>query len=42
MKDGHLREKFWRIASRGQPQRRRPIAVVAIGHDLVKLAYFVW
>lgn len=41
MKDGHLREKFWRIASRGEPQRSRPIAVVAIGHDLLKLAYFV-
>ena len=40
MKDGHLREKFWRIASRGEPQRSRPIAVVAIGHDLLKLAYF--
>ena len=41
MKDGHLREKFWRIASRGEPKRSRPIAVVAIGHDLLKLAYFV-
>ena len=41
MKDGHLREKFWRIASRGEPKRSRPIAVVAIGHDLLTLAYFV-
>ena len=41
MKDGHLREKFWRIASRGEPKRSRPVAVVAIGHDLLKLAYFV-
>jgi transposase len=41
MKEGHLREKFWRIASKGDPKRQRPIAVVAIAHDLVKLAYFV-
>jgi transposase len=41
MKEGHLREKFWRIASKGDPQRQRPIAVVAIAHDLLKLAYFV-
>jgi transposase len=41
MKDGHLRDKFWRIASKGDPKRNRPIAVVAIAHDLLKLAYFV-
>jgi len=41
MKEGHLREKFWRIASQGEPNRSRPIAVVAIAHDLLKLAYFV-
>ena len=41
MKEGHLREKFWRIASKGDPKRQRPIAVVAIAHDLLKLAYFV-
>ena len=41
MKEGHLREKFWRTASRGEPKRSRPIAVVAIGHDLLTLAYFV-
>jgi transposase len=41
MKEGHLREKFWRIASKGDPKRSRPIAVVAIAHDLLKLAYFV-
>jgi transposase len=41
MKQGHLREKFWRIASRGDGKRSRPIAVVAIAHDLLKLAYFV-
>jgi transposase len=41
MKEGHLREKFWRIASQGDPKRQRPIAVVAIAHDLLKLAYFV-
>jgi transposase len=40
-KEGHLREKFWRIAARGEPKRSRPIAVVAIAHDLLKLAYFV-
>jgi transposase len=41
MKQGHLRDKFWRIASKGDPKRSRPIAVVAIAHDLLKLAYFV-
>lgn len=41
MKQGHLREKFWRIAGKGDPKRSRPIAVVAIAHDLLKLAYFV-
>ena len=41
MKTGHLRDKFWRIAAKGPPQRSRPIAVVAIAHDLLKLAYFV-
>jgi transposase len=41
MKEGHLREKFWRIAARGDPKRGRLIAVVAIAHDLLKLAYFV-
>ncbi len=41
MKQGHLRDKFWRIASRGEPKRSRCIAVVAVAHDLVKLAYFV-
>lgn len=41
MKEGHLRDKFWRIASKGDPQRSRPIAVVAIAHDLLKLAFFV-
>jgi transposase len=41
MKKGHLREKFWRIAAKGQPQVGRLIAVVAVAHDLLKLAYFV-
>jgi transposase len=41
MKEGHLREKFWRIAAKGDPKRARLIAVVAIAHDLLKLAYFV-
>jgi len=41
MKEGHLREKFWRIAGKGPPPRSRPVAVVAIAHDLLKLAYFV-
>jgi len=41
MKEGHLREKFWRIAAKGDPKRGRLIAVVAIAHDLLKLAYFV-
>jgi transposase len=41
MKDGYLREKFWRIAAKGPPERNRPIAVVAIAHDLLKLAYCV-
>jgi len=41
MREGHLREKFWRIAARGEPKRSRPIAVVAIAHDLLKLAFFV-
>jgi transposase len=31
MKTGHLRDKFWRIAAKGPPQRSRPIAVVAVG-----------
>ena len=41
MKQGHLREKFWRIASRGDAQANRPKAVIAIAHDLVKLAHEV-
>jgi transposase len=41
MKNGHLREKFWRIAAKGRPSVSRPIAVVAIAHDLLKRAYFV-
>lgn len=41
MKEGHLRDKFWRIAAKGDPKSSRPIAIVAIGHDLLKLAYFV-
>jgi transposase len=41
MKKGHLREKFWRIAGKGRPQTSRSIAVVAIAHDLLKLAYSV-
>jgi transposase len=41
MREGHLREKFWRIASKGPPERSRPIAVVAIAHDLLKLAYCI-
>ena len=41
MKDGHLRDKFWRIAAKGDPKRGRPVAVVAIAHDLLKLAFFV-
>ena len=41
MKSGHLRDKFWRIAGKGVPARSRPIAVVAVAHDLLKLAYFV-
>ncbi len=41
MKAGHWREKFWRMAARGEPKRSRPIAVVAIAHDLLKWAYFV-
>jgi len=41
MKEGHLRQKFWRIAAKGEPKRSRPIAVVAIAHDLLKLAFFV-
>ena len=41
MKEGHLRDKFWRIASKGDPKKSRPIAVVAIAHDLLKLAWFV-
>jgi len=41
MKNGHRREKFWRIAAKGRPSVGRPIAVVAIAHDLLKLAYFV-
>jgi transposase len=41
MREGHLRQKFWRIATKGDPKRSRPIAVVAIAHDLLKLAFFV-
>jgi transposase len=41
MKQGPLRDKFWRIAAKGDPKRSRPVAVVAIAHDLLKLAYFV-
>jgi len=41
MKNGHLRDKFWRIAAKGEPKKARPIAVVAVAHDLLKLAYFV-
>jgi transposase len=41
MKTGHLRDKFWRIAAKGAPQRSRPIAIVAVAHDLLRLAYFV-
>lgn len=41
MKSGHLRDKFWRIASKGDPKRSRPVAIVAVAHDLLKLAYFV-
>jgi transposase len=41
MKEGHLRDKFWRIAGKGPPERNRPIAVVAIAHDLLKLSYCV-
>jgi transposase len=41
MKEGHLRDKFWRIAGRGPAQKNRPIAVVAVAHDLLTLAYFV-
>jgi transposase len=41
MKTGHLRDKFWRIASKGAPDRQRPIAIVAVAHDLLRLAYFV-
>lgn len=35
-KDGHLREKFWRIAP-----KNRSKAVVAVAHDIVVLSYFV-
>jgi hypothetical protein len=41
MKEDHLRDKFWRIVAKGPPQQSRPIAVVAIAHDLLRLAYFV-
>lgn len=41
MKQGTLRDKFWRIASKGPSPRSRVVAVVAIAHDLLKLAYFV-
>ena len=41
MKQGHLRDKFWRIAAKGDPKKSRPIAIVAVAHDLLKLAYFV-
>jgi hypothetical protein len=41
MKAGHLRDKFWRIAAQGDPKRGRPIAIVAVAHNLLKLAYFV-
>jgi len=35
-KNGHLREKFWRIATKSPPK-----AVVAVAHDLLILVYFV-
>jgi transposase len=35
-KDGHLREKYWRIAP-----KNRSKAVVAVAHDIVVLSYFV-
>jgi transposase len=35
-KDGHLREKFWRIAP-----KNRSKAVVAVAHDILVLTYFV-
>jgi hypothetical protein len=35
-KDGHLRHRFWRIATKSRPK-----AVVAIAHDLLVLAYFL-
>jgi len=36
LKDGHLRDKFWRVAAKSKPK-----AVIAIAHDLIKLCYFV-
>lgn len=41
MKSGHLRDKFWRIAGRSTATKSRPVAIVAVAHDLLKLAYFV-
>jgi transposase len=41
MKKGHLREKFWRISTKGDPQAGRPKAVIAVAHDLLKLAHCV-
>jgi transposase len=35
-KDGHLREKFWRIAPKSRSK-----AVIAVAHDIVVLTYFV-
>jgi transposase len=35
-RNGHLREKFWRIATKSPPK-----AVVAVAHDLLILVYFV-
>ena len=35
-KNGHLREKFWHIATKSRPK-----AVVAVAHDLLILVYFV-
>lgn len=41
MKSGHLRDKFWRIAGRSTANKSRPLAIVAVAHDLLKLACFV-
>lgn len=35
-KDGHLRDKFWRIAAKSRPK-----AVVAVAHEVLVLAYLV-